>query len=105
MSEFSGNACLAGDITVEIGSAFSEAMIVAFEACDDQMDALSMLQKKEVLGACMTVFIDMRERVLRILELDLIARECVGDTNKLRDFFEDIGVNMNIEDDRVGFDD
>lgn len=105
MSDFSGNICLAGDISVEVGSAFSEAMIVAFQACDDQSDALTMLQKKEIINACMSVFIDMRERITRILELDAIARECVGDENKLKDFFKDIDVDIVIENKEIGYDD
>lgn len=92
MSNYSGNACLSGDIATEVGTAFSEAMITAFQACDDINNPLSPLQKKEIASCYMSVFLDMRDRIHRIMELDSIARICYDDPEGLKSMFDDIKI-------------
>ena len=94
MSNYSGNSCLAGDIAIEIGDAFSEAMVVAFQACDDLSDPLSSLQKKQIVSSGISVLIDMRDKVNRIIELDGIARDCFDDPEKIKDMFNDIEISF-----------
>lgn len=86
------NAALANDISVVMGEAFSDAIIVAINACDDMNDPLSTLQKKQIISACMSVVIHLRGQVECILDLDDIARECVGDADKLSLMLSDISV-------------
>lgn len=105
MNESSGNASLADDISVALGDAFSEAIVVGIQSCDDLNDPLSLLQQKQIVSSCIAVVIHMRDQIECILELDGIARSCVGDNQKLSSLYEDIDINMTIDDDRIGLDD
>lgn len=67
------NKALADDIAVALGESFSDAIVVAFNACDDTNDALSLNQQKQVISSFMTVMLNMRDQVKRILDLDEIS--------------------------------
>lgn len=98
----SGNSSLAGDIAVAIGDSFSDAIVVAMRACEDLNDPLTLLQQKQIISACMSVVIHMRGQIECILDLDGIARECVGD------MIDGISIDMNvndIEEGEIGFND
>ena len=99
------NASLANDISVVLSDAFSEAIVVGIQSCDDMNDPMSLLQQKQVISSCISVVLHMRDQIECILELDGIARECVGDSDKLQMMFEDISIDMDVEDGRIGFDD
>jgi len=94
----SGNQNLANDISIVMAEAFSEAAIVAIAACEDLNDPLSLLQKKQMLSSFATLMIDTRNRVQCILDLDGIARECLGDTSKLYNLHSDISIELDEDD-------
>lgn len=102
MNKSSGNAALASDISVMLAEAFSEAFIVGIRCCEDMDDPLSLLQQKLMVGACMTVLMDVRDKIQCVLDLDDIARDCIGDTDLLRQLHDDIVVEM---DGKIGLDD
>jgi hypothetical protein len=99
------NAGLAQDISVLMGEAFADAIVVAFSACDDLNDPLSTLQKKQVISSCMSLIVHLRSQVECVLDLDDIARECVGDGDRLSSMFNDITIDLQIEENKMGFDD
>jgi len=95
----SGNQNLANDISVVMAEAFSEAAIVAIASCEDMNDPLSLLQKKQMLSSFATLMIDTRNRIQCILDLDGIARECMGNTSKLYDLHSDIFIELDNDND------
>jgi hypothetical protein len=106
VNESSGNASLANDISVALGDAFSEAIVVGIQACDDLNDPLSLLQQKQIVSSCIAVVVHMRDQIECILELDSIARSCVGDDEKLKSLFGDIElVDTDIDEGKIGLDD
>lgn len=104
MNNKSGNAALASDISVMLAEAFSEAFIVGIKCCEDMNDPLSLLQQRQMVSACMTVMMDVRDKIQCMLDLDDIARDCVGDIDLLTQLHDDIVVEMN-NNEKVGFDD
>lgn len=92
MSDNSGNLGLAADITVETAVAFSDAIIVAFQICDDLGIPLSPEQKKHVLSASISAIIDMRERIGSIIELDDIARDILSTPEGVKNSFKEITI-------------
>jgi len=85
MMDHSGNKALAGDIVIEVMTSLSDAVISAFQWCDDLNISLCPEQKKQIFNAYVSVIMDMRERVCTIIELDDIARDIVGNSDKNSD--------------------
>lgn len=104
MIDKSGNAALASDISVMIGEAFSEAIVVGFQSCDDMNDPLSLLQQKQIISSCMSLLLHAQSRIECILELDGIARDCVGSDTSLEDLYGDVVIELDIKNRKVGFD-
>lgn len=65
-----GNVSIAGDIAITIGDSMSECIVIAFQACDDTNDPLSLNQKRHIISACMTVVMESKDRIKTILDLD-----------------------------------
>ena len=93
--DHSGNRALAGDIVVEVMTSLSDAVISAFQWCDDLNISLSSEQKKQIFNAYVSVIMDMRERVCTIIELDDIARDIIGDSDKINKAFPEITVDID----------
>lgn len=93
----SGNDSLANDITVLIVEAFSESAIIAIASCEDVNDPLSLLQKKQIFSSFAATLLDTRNRIKCVLDLDGIARECVGDTTKLGHMHSDITIEFETD--------
>lgn len=96
MTDHGGNKALAGDIVVEVMSSLSEAVVSAFQWCDDLDIPLSQEQKKQIFNAYISVVLDMRDKVRTIIELDDIARDFVGESDKVKEAFQDM-ITMDIE--------
>ena len=95
MMDHSGNRALAGDIVVEVMTSLSDAVISAFQWCDDLNIPLSSEQKKQIFNAYVSVIMDMRERVCTIIELDDIARDIIGDSDKINKAFQGVTVDID----------
>lgn len=99
------NAAVAGDISIALGDALSEAIVISFQACDDSNEPLSLAQKRQIISACMVVVLDSKQKVECILDLDDIARGCAEEPNRLAELFEDVGIEIDFDSDKIGFDD
>lgn len=73
------NQGLAGDITVETAVAFSDALVTAFQICEDIDIPLSSEQKKHIISSSMSVVVDIKDRIHNIIELNNIAREILSE--------------------------
>lgn len=93
----SGNAALAGDLAVESGVALSDAIISAFQTCEDLSIPLCHEQKKQIIASCVVVITDMKERFCRVIDLDDIARNCLSDRDD-SDLFSDIVIQVDDND-------
>lgn len=95
---YGSNTSLANDISVVLSDAFSEAIVVGIRSCDDLNDPMSLLQQKQIISSCITVVLHMRDQIECILALDEIAKDCVGDPDRLQKMFNDITVDIPMED-------
>ena len=99
------NSAIAGDISVALGDALSEAIVIAFQACEDTNESLSLSQKRQIISACMIVVLDSKQKAECILDLDDIARECVDEPSRLAQLFQDISIDVDSSANRMSLDD
>lgn len=93
-----GNQSLAGDIAVTLGDLMSESIIIAFQACDDMDDSLSLNQKRHIVSACMVVIMESKDRIRQILDLDsLIDTPVLNEEDNIYPLFEEITNEFDAE--------
>lgn len=78
-----GNAALSSSISVALIDSFSEALVTAFAACDDENDPLSLHQQRQVVSSCMSVAIGLSTKIEHLLDLDILTRDLLGESPQI----------------------